>query len=251
MRGVDAIDDVDADSEADAASGTLSTACESETVESFAEAGEDAAPDEAVSAGVFSTGFEAAAFVPAFLVTGAFAFAGLLTAVDSALDVFFDAADALDFLFAGVGAPFVLLELVFADEEPGPAVFEGVAFDAGVFEGAVLEPDAEGTFVLSAVDSGDLADPPAFVLRRREDCMDAAGSLRAVREVFCSFSVSSPLPPEKNTSTGRSLEFASGINAPSPRPRPRFLRSATTYSSIRDFFSGFSIREGAAGIGVI
>ncbi|UVI36084.1 hypothetical protein [Brevibacterium spongiae] len=102
-------------------------------------------------------------------------------------------------------------------------------------------------------------EPPAFVavaafgLRRREDCMEAAGSVRAVREVFASPSraASSAFPPEKKTSTGRSLEFASGISAPSPRPRPLFLRSATTYSSIRDFFSGFSVRECTARMWVI
>src|SRR5699024_7138398 len=85
-------------------------------------------------------------------------------------------------------------------------------------------------------------------------CMDAAGSLRAAREVF-SFSAS-PLPssallPEKKTSTGRSVELASGINAPSPRPRPRFLRSATTYSSIRYFLSGLAVGQRGAGMAVI
>src|SRR5699024_11817530 len=88
--------------------------------------------------------------------------------------------------------------------------------------------------------SADVFEAAAFVFRRRDDCMDAARSLRAAREVF-SFSAS-PLPssallPEKKTATGRSVEVASGINAPSPPPRPRFLRSATAYSSTRYFLT--------------
>ena len=126
------------------------------------------------------------------------------------------------------------------------------AFDVADFDGvvfaAVFDPVV---FVSAAVSDAVVVDfvvPAAFGFRRRDDCIDAAGSVRAVREVFASPSLlpSSVLPPEKKTSTGRSLEFASGINAPSPRPRPLFFRSTTTYSSIRNFFSCFPIRQGAA-----
>src|SRR5699024_6414050 len=84
--------------------------------------------------------------------------------------------------------------------------------------------------------------------------MDAAGSLRAAREVF-SFSASpvpsSALLPEKKTSTGRAVEFASGSHAPGPRPTPRFSRSATADSSVRYLLSGFAVGRRAAGMGVI
>ncbi|WP_227492507.1 hypothetical protein [Brevibacterium sp. CFH 10365] len=122
------------------------------------------------------------------------------------------------------------------------ADFDGVVF-AAVFEPAVFASAAFSDAVVV-----DFVVPAAFGFRRRDDCIDAAGSVRAVREVFASPSLlpSSVLPPEKKTSTGRSLEFASGINAPSPRPRPLFFRSTTTYSSIRNFFSCFPIRQGAA-----
>ncbi|WP_241896942.1 hypothetical protein [Brevibacterium epidermidis] len=148
------------------------------------------------------------------------------------------------------------------------AAFDEAAFDWVALEGPALDvPDraavdfdeavfAAGAFVPAAFSDAvvvDLVVPAAFGFRRRDDCMEAAGSLRAVRDVFASPSrlPSSVFPPEKKTSTGRSLEFASGINAPSPRPKPLFLRSATTYSSIRNFFSSFSIRQGAAGMWVI
>lgn len=151
-----------------------------------------------------------------------------------------------------------------------PLVFEAVDFDPAEVDADVLadddfdadvEPvDVSAVFVSADVDWEALDDAvlevevlagPDFGLRRRDDCIDAAGSVRAERGVFVSAWPSSVLPPEKKTSTGRSLEFASGINAPSPRPRPLFLRSATTYSSIRNFFSGFPIRQGTAGMWVV
>src|SRR5699024_6845935 len=146
--------------------------------------------------------------------------------------------------------PVVFVPAVFV-----PAVFDPLAVDRVVdFFVVDADPLALLVAVLSSGASVDLFEAAAFVLRRRDDCMDAAGSLRAAREVF-SFSASplssSALLPEKKTSTGRSVEFASGINAPSPRPRPRFLRSATTYSSIRYFLSGFAVGERAAGMWVI
>ena len=153
------------------------------------------------------------------------------------------------------------------------AAFDAVAFDVAAFDWVALEEPAldvpdravvdfeEAVFEAVALVSVafsvavvvDLVVPAVFGFRRRDDCMEAAGSLRAVRDVFASPSrlPSSVFPPEKKTSTGRSLEFASGINAPSPRPRPLFLRSATTYSSIRNFFSSFPIRQGTAGMWVI
>lgn len=131
--------------------------------------------------------------------------------------------------------------------------FVDPAFVDPVFEDAVFEATASVSLSASGVVDVDRAVPDAFGLRRRDDCIDAAGSVRAVRDVFVSLSrlPSSEFPPEKNTSTGRSLEFASGINAPRPRPRPLFLRSTTTYSSIRNFFGGFPIRQGTAGMWVI
>lgn len=131
--------------------------------------------------------------------------------------------------------------------------FVDLAFVDPVFENAVFEATASASLSAPGVVDVDRAVPDAFGLRRRDDCIDAAGSVRAVRDVFVSFSrlPSSEFPPEKNTSTGRSLEFASGINAPRPRPRPLFLRSTTTNSSIRNFFGGFPIRQGTAGMWVI
>ncbi|MFE1084864.1 hypothetical protein [Brevibacterium sediminis] len=131
--------------------------------------------------------------------------------------------------------------------------FVAPAFADPAFEDAVFEAAASVSVSAPEVVDGDRVVPDAFGLRRRDDCIDAAGSVRAVRDVFVSLSrlPSSEFPPEKNTSTGRSLEFASGINAPSPRPRPLFLRSATTYSSIRNFFGGFPIGQGTAGMWVI
>ena len=121
--------------------------------------------------------------------------------------------------------------------------FEEAVFEEAVFEEAVFEAAALVSVAFSVAVAEDLVVPAAFGFRRRDDCMEAAGSLRAVRDVFASPSrlPSSVFPPEKKTSTGRSLEFASGINAPSPRPKPLFLRSATTYSSIRNFLSSFPI----------
>jgi len=131
--------------------------------------------------------------------------------------------------------------------------FVAPAFVAPAFEDAVFEAAASVSVSAPEVVDGDRVVPDAFGLRRRDDCIDAAGSVREVRDVFVSLSrlPSSEFPPEKNTSTGRSLEFASGINAPSPRPRPLFLRSTTTYSSIRNFFGGFPIGQGTAGMWVI
>ncbi|GGC47187.1 hypothetical protein GCM10010974_31840 [Brevibacterium sediminis] len=131
--------------------------------------------------------------------------------------------------------------------------FVASAFADPAFEDAVFEAAASVSVSAPEVVDGDRVVPDAFGLRRRDDCIDAAGSVRAVRDVFVSLSrlPSSEFPPEKKTSTGRSLEFASGINAPSPRPRPLFLRSATTYSSIRNFFGGFPIGQGTAGMWVI
>lgn len=128
-----------------------------------------------------------------------------------------------------------------------------VDFEEAVFEEAVFEAAALVSVAFSVAVAEDLVVPAAFGFRRRDDCMEAAGSLRAVRDVFASPSrlPSSVFPPEKKTSTGRSLEFASGINAPSPRPKPLFLRSATTYSSIRNFLSSFPIGQGTAGMWVI
>ncbi|WP_231939545.1 hypothetical protein [Brevibacterium siliguriense] len=128
-------------------------------------------------------------------------------------------------------------------DDPGLAV---VGFAAAVFDtGAFVSVPVSDVLVV------DRDVPADFGLRRREDCMEAAGSVRAVRDVFVSPLSSSVCPPEKKTSTGRSLELASGINAPSPRPKPLFLRSATTYSSICNFFSSFPIRQGTAGMWVI
>ena len=131
--------------------------------------------------------------------------------------------------------------------------FEEAVFEEAVFEEAVFEAAALVSVAFSVAVAEDLVVPAAFGFRRRDDCMEAAGSLRAVRDVFASPSrlPSSVFPPEKKTSTGRSLEFASGINAPSPRPKPLFLRSATTYSSIRNFLSSFPIGQGTAGMWVI
>jgi hypothetical protein len=208
--------------------------------------------------------------LPAVFVSLLFASAVFLLADDFAGADFFVEAVAAEFFRAPD----------FAAVAPDPAVFPAVAPERVVFPAVAPEPvdfvppvfvplavdrvvdffvvDADPLALLVAVlssgASADVFEAAAFVLRRRDDCMDAAGSLRAAREVF-SFSAS-PLPssallPEKKTSTGRSVEFASGINAPSPRPRPRFLRSATTYSSIRYFLSGFAVGQRAAGMWVI
>ena len=206
------------------------------------------------------------------LAAGALAvelFAGVDLEVDD-----FEAAvlEAVDFVPAGLAADvladedFVVADFVLVD-------FDGVAFVPVDFDCVVAEDPALAEPDLAAVDFEEdvfEADtsvsvpvsvavlvervvPVAFGLRRREDCIEAAGSVRAVRDVFVSPSrlPSSVLPPEKKTSTGRSLEFASGISAPRPRPKPLFLRSTTTYSSIRNFFSSFPIRQGAAGMWVI
>lgn len=157
---------------------------------------------------------------------------------------------AVDFEPAG-------LEPEFLDDVDDAALavpdFADPAFADPAFEDAVFEAAASVSVSAPEVVDGDRVVPDAFGLRRRDDCIDAAGSVRAVRDVFVSLSrlPSSEFPPEKKTSTGRSLEFASGINAPSPRPRPLFLRSATTYSSIRNFFGGFPIGQGTAGMWVI
>lgn len=158
--------------------------------------------------------------------------------------------EAVDFEPAGLDAG-VLDDVV--DAALVVPDFVDLAFVDPVFEDAVFEATASVSLSAPVVVDVDRAVPDAFGLRRRDDCIDAAGSVRAVRDVFVSLSrlPSSEFPPEKNTSTGRSLEFASGINAPRPRPRPLFLRSTTTYSSIRNFFGGFPIRQGTAGMWVI
>src|SRR5699024_3598807 len=168
-------------------------------------------------------------------------------AVDRVVDFFVVAADPL------------ALPVAFLSSGASADVFEAAAFvlrrrdDCMDAAGSLRASGEVVSFSASPLSSAVFA-AAAVGLRRRDDCMDAAGSLRAAREVF-SFSAS-PLPssallPEKKTSTGRSVEFASGINAPSPRPRPRFLRSATTYSSIRYFLSGFAVGQRAAGMWVI
>ncbi|UZD62292.1 hypothetical protein [Brevibacterium sp. JSBI002] len=184
--------------------------------------------------------FAVDAFVPVVLEVAVFVPIDLeavdLEAVDS---------EAVDFDPAGLDAE------VLADVDDAPLVVPD--FVAPDFEDAVFEAAASVSVSAPEVVEVERVDPDAFGLRRREDCIDAAGSVRAVRDVFVSPSClpSSEFPPEKNTSTGRSLEFASGINAPSPRPRPLFLRSTTTYSSIRNFFGGFPIGQGTAGMWVI
>src|SRR5699024_1777477 len=184
--------------------------------------------------------------LPAVFVSVLFASAVFLLADGFAVE---------DFFVVEAVAAEVLRVPDFAAVAPEPPAFVPAVFVPAAFVPAVVDRvvdffgvDADPLVLLVAVLSSDasvaLCEAAAFVLRRREDCMDAAGSLRAAREVF-SFSASpvpsSALLPEKKTSTGRSVEFASGINAPSPRPRPRFLRSATTYSSIRYFLSGFAV----------
>ena len=193
-----------------------------------------------------------------------------------AVEAFAAPALAVDVFALDVFVVLVLEVVDFVPMDFVPMDFEAVDFDAvdfdparvdaGVLADDDFDADVEPVDVVSA-DSASTAldwealdgaaleveslDAPAFGLRRRDDCIDAAGSVRAERGVFVSALPSSVFPPEKKTSTGRSLEFASGINAPSPRPRPLFLRSATTYSSIRYFFSGFPIRQGTAGMWVI
>lgn len=192
----------------------------------------------------------------------AFVFAAPALAVDVfALDVLVVLVlEVFDFV------PVVSVPVVFVPVDFEAVDFDPAGVDAGVLADDDFDADVEPVDVVSA-DSASAAldwealdgaalevesvDAPAFGLRRRDDCIDAAGSVRAERGVFVSALPSSVFPPEKKTSTGRSLEFASGINAPSPRPRPLFLRSATTYSSIRYFFSGFPIRQGPAGMWVI
>jgi hypothetical protein len=201
----------------------------------------------------------AVVLLPAVFVSLLFASAVFLLADDFAGEDFFVEAVAAE-LFRAPDVAAVPREVVFpaVPREPVdfvPPVFVPLAVDRVVdFFVVDADPLALLVAVLSSGASADVFEAAAFVLRRRDDCMDAAGSLRAAREVF-SFSAS-PLPssallPEKKTSTGRSVEFASGINAPSPRPRPRFLRSATTYSSIRYFLSGFAVGQRAAGMWVI
>lgn len=181
--------------------------------------------------------FAVEAFVPVVLEVAVFVPVDLdavdLEAVDS---------EAVDFEPAGLDAE------VLDDAALVVPDFVDPAFEDAVFEAAVSV-----SVSAPAVAEVGRVVPEAFGLRRRDDCIDAAGSVRAVRDVFVSLSrlPSSAFPPEKNTSTGRSLEFASGINAPRPRPRPLFLRSTTTYSSIRNFFGGFPIRQGTAGMWVI
>jgi hypothetical protein len=190
----------------------------------------------------------AVVLLPAVFVSLLFASAVFLLADDFAGEDFFVEAVAAELFRA--------LDVAAVPREPVVfPVFVPLAVDRVVdFFVVDADPLALLVAVLSSGASVDVFEAAAFVLRRRDDCMDAAGSLRAAREVF-SFSAS-PLPssallPEKKTSTGRSVEFASGINAPSPRPRPRFLRSATTYSSIRYFLSGFAVGQRAAGMWVI
>lgn len=191
--------------------------------------------------------FAVEAFVPVVLEVAVFVPVDLdavdLEAVDS---------EAVDFEPAGLDAE-VLDPEVLDDAALVVPDFVDPAFVDPAFEDAVFEAAVSVSVSAPEVAEVDRVVPEAFGLRRRDDCIDAAGSVRAVRDVFVSLSrlPSSAFPPEKNTSTGRSLEFASGINAPRPRPRPLFLRSTTTYSSIRNFFGGFPIRQGTAGMWVI
>jgi hypothetical protein len=203
----------------------------------------DFVPELCDAAGVVSVARAAVVLLPAVFVSLLFASAVVLLADDFAGEDFFVEAVAAELFRAPDVAAVPREPVVFP-------VFVPFAVDRVVDADPLALPVA----FLSSGASADVFEAAAFVLRRRDDCMDAAGSLRAAREVF-SFSAS-PLPssallPEKKTSTGRSVEFASGINAPSPRPRPRFLRSATTYSSIRYFLSGFAVGQRAAGMWVI
>ena len=196
--------------------------------------------------------FAVEAFVPVVLEVAVFVPVDLdavdLEAVDS---------EAVDFEPAGLDAevldPKVLDDAALVVPDFVDPAFVDPAFVDPAFEDAVFEAAVSVSVSAPEVAEVDRVVPEAFGLRRRDDCIDAAGSVRAVRDVFVSLSrlPSSAFPPEKNTSTGRSLEFASGINAPRPRPRPLFLRSTTTYSSIRNFFGGFPIRQGTAGMWVI
>jgi hypothetical protein len=210
----------------------------------------DFVPELCDAAGVVSVARAAVVLLPAVFVSLLFASAVFLLADDFAGEDFFVEAVAAELFRAPDVAAVPREPVVFV-----PPVFVPLAVDRVVdFFVVDADPLALLVAVLSSGASADVFEAAAFVLRRRDDCMDAAGSLRAAREVF-SFSAS-PLPssallPEKKTSTGRSVEFASGINAPSPRPRPRFLRSATTYSSIRYFLSGFAVGQRAAGMWVI
>lgn len=208
----------------------------------------DFVPELCDAAGVVSVARAAVVLLPAVFVSLLFASAVVLLADDFAGEDFFVEAVAAELFRAPDVAAVPREPVVFP-------VFVPLAVDRVVdFFVVDADPLALPVAFLSSGASADVFEAAAFVLRRRDDCMDAAGSLRAAREVF-SFSAS-PLPssallPEKKTSTGRSVEFASGINAPSPRPRPRFLRSATTYSSIRYFLSGFAVGQRAAGMWVI
>lgn len=208
----------------------------------------DFVPELCDAAGVVSVARAAVVLLPAVFVSLLFASAVVLLADDFAGEDFFVEAVAAELFRAPDVAAVPREPVVFP-------VFVPFAVDRVVdFFVVDADPLALPVAFLSSGASADVFEAAAFVLRRRDDCMDAAGSLRAAREVF-SFSASpvpsSALLPEKKTSTGRSVEFASGINAPSPRPRPRFLRSATTYSSIRYFLSGFAVGERAAGMWVI
>ena len=239
-------------------------------VDLAAEAGLEALPPsvfEVLDLAVDGLAVETEVLVSGVLAVEVFAFV-VLEVDDFELGVL----EAFDFVPAGLDA-FVLADedLVVADFVPvdfDGAAFVPIDFDCVVaedpalavpdlaavdFEEDVFEADAFVSVPVSVAVLVERVVPVAFGLRRREDCIEAAGSVRAVRDVFVSPSrlPSSVLPPEKKTSTGRSLEFASGISAPRPRPKPLFLRSTTTYSSIRNFFSSFPIRQGAAGMWVI
>lgn len=175
----------------------------------------------------------------------------VLPAFDSAaaflLPVLFAAAPFVEvpLLAALLAAPFVLAVLFEAAFPAG--AFTAAPFDA-VFFDVEESPDASVVPVVPEA----LADVFGFAFRRLEDCIEAAGSVLTARGGEDSASrstardASSEVPPEKKTSTGRSLEFESGIKAPNPRPKPRFLRSATTYSSIGNFLGSFSVRQRAA-----
>ncbi len=230
--------------------------------------------------GDVSTGASFDGSVAAFFADG-LSTAGLAALGSTAVDFVFEDFAVLAFAESDFVVPAVFAPVVLA-----PAVLAPVVLELAVFAPVVLAPvDLAPAAAFFAVDSEPpeltAADPvsflagealaagisffaglsvdapveaPALGLRRREDCIEAAGSVRAARGAFGSSALclaSSGSPPEKNTSTGRSLDAASGIKAPNPRPSPRFLRSATIYSSLCDFFGGFLIGQSATGMGVV
>ncbi|GAA1553694.1 hypothetical protein [Brevibacterium picturae] len=104
---------------------------------------------------------------------------------DEPSDTVFVPADfELDVLFAGAAfAEEVFAGVPCADEPFLEGVFAGAAFAVELFAGADSEP-------LSAFVDVFADDDPAVVpdlgFRRRDDCIDAAGSVRAARGAFAS-----------------------------------------------------------------